>query len=136
MGSYFKNVVLVRLIEYNHALYFESYEANGNARGKVDVEAAVKAADLARAIDRALPERAKARWRWRILYIRAILDEIRYNRYERGLAGEGAGANWSSALRGVDDAEPYLRELLVLYHCDKVADPEKRHGHFAVRPPL
>ena len=52
----------------------------GEERGTV-VETGVtrgSAETLARALDARLPERGKKAWRWRFLYIRALLDEKRY----------------------------------------------------------
>ncbi len=56
-------------------------EANAVAIGEQrtpDLALAVKTAALARALDERLPQRGKRAWRWRFLYIRALLDEKRY----------------------------------------------------------
>lgn len=46
-----------------------------------DLTLSARGAELARAIDARLDERAKKNPRWRILYIRAILDEKRYAKF-------------------------------------------------------
>ena len=61
---------LMRLIEINHTHI-------GN-KEYPEIEIARKALVLAESINARLPERARAAWRWRILYIRARLDTKRY----------------------------------------------------------
>jgi len=64
---------LLECIEENHTAV---------ATGELpDLETSHRAVMLAKEIDACLSERAKKAWRWRILYIRAILDEKRYEAY-------------------------------------------------------
>ena len=63
-------VRLMELIERNHTL----------VRGEKapDLATAREALGLARSIDARLSEKRRQSWRWRILFIRAVLDEKRY----------------------------------------------------------
>ena len=70
-------LTLMRLIEVNH-----THIANGEAP---ELAISDRAAALAEAINSRLPERAKNAWRWRILYIRAILDKKRYDGFDQYL---------------------------------------------------
>jgi hypothetical protein len=129
-------IELISLIEDNHAGFFESFTQNENKNGIIDMDKTQKAAKLAKRIDRTLSPTVKTRWRWRILFIRAMLDEIRYTRYEHGLVNITNGVSWNSSVSDIPEAEPYLRELMKIYHCNEINDPEKRFGHLAIRPPL
>lgn len=66
----FEALDLMRLIEINHTHI-------GN-REYPEADVAERAAELAESINARLSERAKTSWRWRILYIRARLDQKRY----------------------------------------------------------
>src|SRR5690606_36778896 len=78
-----------------------------------DDPGASQAYQCMRAVDISLPERAKASWRWRILYIRAMLDaELKRN----------GGAPNAACMSG-------FRELMRIYHVTPKTDP-------AVSPPI
>lgn len=106
---------MISLIERNHVLAGEGKEP--------DLAAATECGRLARAIDARLQEREKKAWRWRLLYIRAIIDEKRFAYYgEKGMRG----AAHLNDIRNfaadfvADDAEAVslLRELRALYHSE------------------
>jgi len=102
---------LMELIEENHV-------AVGYG-GEPRLETALEAERIARHVDARLSEKRRNAWRWRILYIRAVLDAKRYAYY---IAHGMQGGEAQSELRhfsGVflkDDPEAqemlaYLREL-------------------------
>ncbi len=81
--------------------------------------AAEQAHLLAEDINARLPECAAASWRWRILYLRAVLEPLRL--VEGGLQSP--------------EARAALRELITLFHCSET-EAEADDLHRRVRPPL
>ena len=83
---------------------------------------ALEAKSIAEKIDRTLTEKRKRSWRWRILYIRAILDEKRYALYaDHHLTEENL--TWLRKYASVEldrdsEALALLRELFDLYHAE------------------
>ena len=104
---------IMELIEYNHVEVGNSKEPN--------VEYAIQAGELARKVDKKIGERAKKSWRWRILFIRAILDQKRYEYYR---AHNMCGAEDLTDLRHYsgdylikdNEAQMMFKELRELYH--------------------
>ena len=115
-GAVVEDVLRVmELIERNHVLVY--------AKEEPDLAAAAECGRLARAIDARLDARGKAAWRWRILYIRAIIDEKRLAYY--GANGmHGTADLYDMCHFGTDflqdDAEAValLHELRALYHSE------------------
>ena len=103
---------MIALIEKNHTLVAD--------RLPPDKEGAIECGALARSIDARLSEREKRAWRWRILYIRAILDEKRYAFYHAYM--DGADDLDDIRRFGADficddpEAHALLAELQELYH--------------------
>lgn len=105
---------MICCIESNHV-------ATGNVH-QPDLDLALRAGRLARDVDARLSERANNNWRWRILYIRAILDEKRHRYYfEHNMQGEEdlwILRNYSGVFLAKDaEAQMLFRELRRLYHC-------------------
>jgi hypothetical protein len=108
---------MIALIEKNHTLVADHCPP--------DKEGAIECGTLARSIDARLSDREKRAWRWRILYIRAILDEKRYAFYHAHM--DGADDLDDIRRFGADficddpEAHALLSELQELYHsspCD------------------
>ncbi len=131
--EYDENVVedtleLMRLIEINHAHI-------GNEE-MPDMAVATKAAALAKKIDARLSERAKNAWRWRILYIRAMLDEKRYRALVEDQSDDSKKVlrfHFFSGEYLLEDkeAQDYFAELWKYYHCI----PHNGENHHTL-PPL
>ena len=101
-------VRLMELIEVNHA---------GYACGKpIDMTVSRCARELADSIDRRLPERAKTAWRWRLLYLRAQLDERRYA-YLSAHEGTSDFRYTNVSLKDDPVAQTMLQELCRIYRC-------------------
>lgn len=100
---------IIACIELNHTRIAE--------RKQPDFEAAHRAHRLADTADAKLPERAKAAWRWRILYIRALLDDKRYSVLESSPCDLGWFSGHSADLL-IDDpeAQDCFRELRRYYY--------------------
>ena len=84
-------------------------------------ESAVKAESLAKEADALLPERAKNSWRWRILYIRALIDFKLYKYHFDNCQGKEKAIYelWQtreSYLADDEEAQELLQELCRLYH--------------------
>lgn len=108
-------LAMIERIERNHVLVGEVKEP--------DFAAAAECGRLARAIDARLDARGKGAWRWRVLYIRAIIDEKRYAYYERrgmhGIAHLADIRNFAADFLAEDaEAVTLLRELRTLYHSE------------------
>lgn len=103
---------LMLLIEKNHALIADKKDP--------DMKAADRAKELAEKIDAELCERAKKAWRWRILYIRAILDYKRYHVFmskERTERDYIAFLHYSGDLVIADkEAQDLFRELWAYFY--------------------
>ena len=105
---------LMELIEDNHV---------GVANGlEPDMTKANRAFMLAEKVDSLLDDRAKNSWRWRILYIRARLDQIVNQHYMDFRRGEENALydlrhtpeDW---LADNSEAQELLQELCRHYHC-------------------
>ena len=80
---------------------------------------AQKALALAEKLDAALPEAGRRSWRWRLIYLRAVLDVER-------LVGRTVQSETAVAA---------LRELIAIYGLPKYSE-ELGPMHRAIRPPL
>ncbi|GEM_PF-6801565 len=104
---------MMELIEYNHTA--------AETCGKIELEAAYKAQAIALAVDSKLKNRAHRAWRWRILYIRAILDAMRYEYWLTHFSGTKEDYFQLTQFSGNfltenAEAQRYFKELFVLYH--------------------
>lgn len=125
-------VELMRLIEINHKRVAEYTEP--------DFEVAKKALNIANYINDNMSERAKNAWRWRILYIRAVLDYKRYEGYFL-LTDSKKDTKIKSQFRHFSDrvllndkeAQDMLRELQMLY-CSVPYTKDRGNAH--TLPPL
>jgi len=126
---------IVELIEKSHSC------TNRMDRKPCPLEWSEQAWEIAERVNSGLTPKQQLAWRWRIVYIRAYLDLVRY----RNCAAEG----WPlpRQLRGwfrfwrrfmADDprAQDYLLELIHLYKAQEVEDDEKYNYHWTVRPPM
>ncbi|MBR6719658.1 MAG: hypothetical protein IKL74_01965 [Clostridia bacterium] len=102
---------LMEIIEENHTLISKCAEPV-----KVD-----RTKDLAESINSRLSDRAKKSWRWRILYIRAILDYKRYSMYLSIENPEPSDRNYlikhtGEILKDDAEAQAMFSELIGYYH--------------------
>ena len=104
---------MMECIEYNHVA--------GDDGTPIDLQAAYRARSLAQEVNEVLSDRARNAWRWRILYIRALLDVKRYEFYcERNMEGEAD--RWTLRRRSAkflerdEEAQALMWELCDLYH--------------------
>jgi len=144
---------MMELIEVNHV--------GVGGRQEPDMNAAIRAEKIAKAVDVRLGKRAKTAWRWRILYIRACIDLMVYNFYqEKGkemtwtnpwnrkmkdadgtvvLPGEtisALGLMWRTPkeyLENNQEAQDLLQELCDWYHC---VDEDADKGNKYTLPPV
>ncbi len=118
---------MMLLIERNHTLIAE-FKAPDEA-------AAVRAAELADAVDARLPERARTAWRWRILYVRTQVDKKRYLLYAPKFDTHPRFPAWFQYYSGdllLDDpeAQALFLELQKWYHCV----PHNGENHHTLPP--
>jgi len=109
-----KIIEMMELIEENHVAVDEKRAPN--------LGAAKRAKEIAEEINEKLTPKARACWRWRILYIRPILDLKRYEFYAaKGLAGEDGKflmkRRSGHFLKKDAEAQAMMRELSELYCC-------------------
>jgi hypothetical protein len=108
---------IMELIEINHVI------VGGCMLRSPALEVAQRAAKLAEAVDAKLTERAKKAWRWRILYIRAKIDEIIYQYFLEHFESNDKAAIYElhktpkKFLEHSDEAQKLLHELVEIYHC-------------------
>ena len=141
---------IMELIEQNHV--------GMNENKQPDMAACIRAEELARRVDQKLGERARHAWRWRLLYIRAVMDRAVYQyhtdhdngRTVRGMEHEKKVKRYGLdvVLRGdevtlhilrktkewyleeSEEAMAMAEELCRLYHTDK------ERTHMATYPPI
>ena len=118
---------LMRLVEINHTHIGEDRMP--------DMDVANKALALAKSIDERLDERAKNSWRWRILYIRAVVDQKRYQALVDDPSNDPKKIvrfHYYSGDRLIDDAEAQalFLELWGYYHCV----PHNGENHHTLPP--
>ena len=97
--------------------------------------------ELAQKMNESASQRTEKYWRWRILYIRAYLDKVRYHRCaELGWPLRKTPAGWMHYWRKFlehdQKAQEYLLELIHLYKAHELDDPDKYAYHWYVRPPM
>ena len=104
---------MMECIEQNHVA--------GDDGTPIDLTVAHRARDLAQEVDGKLSDRAKHAWRWRVLYIRTLLDVKRYEFYcARNMGGEED--RWTLRRRSAKfleqdaQAQTLMWELCALYH--------------------
>ena len=132
----------IRIIEANHVGTAvgknrnTSADCNTQAVNQAVCDSAKRALTLLEQADELLPQRAQKSWRWRILYLRAKLDVLRFERSYQ-LSGQlRPGASWTEVLRGCEEAKVAMQELVQIYHSNMHAD-DKMHPMFrCVRPAL
>ena len=96
--------------------------------------------ELAEKLNNAATPALQQYWRWRIVYIRAYLDLVRYtNCAKEGwpLVGKkGWFRFWRRFLEHDARAQEYLLELIRLYKAQEYEDQSKYAYHFYLRPPM
>ena len=114
---------VIRILEQNHHMRWWPGELEGvkltmdwfpskNVKPQAD-PGAEEAYAIVKQTDKSLPERARQSWRWRILYIRAMLDaELKAN----------GGSPNAACING-------FKELMKIYHTTEKSDP-------VVKPPI
>jgi hypothetical protein len=116
---------IIELIEKTH-----TEVAKGK---KVDVADLQKAYALAEKVDTVLPDWSKQSWRWRILYLRTLLDFERYHMAAKSQWLLKGDWSWAKALKGNEIAQCAFKELIQIYHARLNDDYPK---HRSVRPPF
>lgn len=97
--------------------------------------------ELAQKMNDAAAEATKTYWRWRIFYIRAYLDLVRYTKCaEEGwpLLKKPTGwfFFWRRFLEHDEKAQDMLLELIHLYKAQEYDDPVRYAYHYYLRPPM
>jgi len=148
-GEVYEDVLeMMELIELNHVGVAKRQEP--------DMEAAIRADEIARSVQQRLSERAAKSWRWRILYIRARIDLMVFNFYQ-GKGKEMSFTNtWTGNMKDADgtivkpgetisalglmwrtpkeylednqEAQELMQELCGYYHCVD-EDPVKNNKY-------
>ena len=128
---------MMELIEINHS----ALGCYGEGEGQLDLSYAYRAKEIARKVDAILPERAKTGWRWRILYIRALLDVRRYEYYEAHKGEEGVNFDTLRKKSGFffpddEEVQTLLWELYDGFHMTKYweMDASKENAYWATHP--
>lgn len=89
-----------------------------------DMEIAKRSKELSEKIDKCITERAKTAWRWRILYIRAQLDYMRYTAYFEKTGRTEDDLKWMHDFSGdllIDNlqAQEFFKELWGYFYSEK-----------------
>ena len=97
--------------------------------------------ELAEEMNEEASAHTKSYWKWRILYIRAYLDLVRYTKCaEMGWPllkkSRGWFFFWRKFLEHDRRAQEMLLELIHLYKAQEYDDPERYAYHYYLRPPM
>jgi len=128
-------VRLVKLIEV-------SQEATNRINASpCDLSDCQEAWELAEKMNNAASPALQQYWRWRIVYIRAYLDLVRYtNCAEAGWPMRkkktGWFRFWRRFLEHDQRSQDYLLELIHLYKAQEYEDQSKYAYHYYLRPPM
>ena len=114
---------MMELIEDNHVGVANSEEPN--------MEKASRVLELAEKVNEQLSDRARTSWRWRILYIRAVLDKMTFDYYYEHRDELENGLYYVRHMTGEfyydnSKAQELLQELGRMYHC--VSFNEENHS--------
>ncbi len=132
----------VRIIERNHVATTVgahrniSKDCNTQAVTKEIVSDAGTALSLMRDADELLPGWAKKEWRWRILFIRSLLDQLRFSRALEQKDTLTEETTWIDVLRGSPEAKSAVAELVSIYHSNMDYDDSIHPMFRHVRPAL
>jgi hypothetical protein len=110
----------------------ESNQKRAALEGWADLGEAQQAFALARQVDARLPGWAKTSWRWRTLYLRALLDNERYQAAVAAGLPLHPATDWGALLHDSPTAQEAFRELIRIYH---FPDSSEDGFHARVRPP-
>jgi hypothetical protein len=116
---------MIRGIETNHTAFCKGES--------VDVVLAERVLEIANRIDATLLPIVRKSWRWRILYLRAVMDRERYMAPPPANWFEMSG--WGRELTGNVAAQTAMRELMTIFHCRETV-PDTCPAHEWVRPPI
>lgn len=111
-------------------------DCNTHATTPEIYEDAMHAWELMQKANSMLPKWAADSWRWRILYLRAMFDELRFRRALEQMDHLAANATWTEVLHGSDEAKEGMRELIKIYHSNMDYDDSIHPMYHHVRPAL
>lgn len=116
---------MISMIEKTH-----SQVAN---EGICDVSIARQTHDIAVEIDHEMQEWARKSWRWRMLFLRTLIDARRYQLAEEsGMTTHWQKLNWKELLRLDKPVQDAFQEIIDICHCMKMYNGDMYHGR--VRP--
>ncbi len=111
---------------------FETTQSTVAEQGYCDTAFSDRAFDIARELDAALPSWAQKAWRWRIVYLRALLDARRYRLAAEKYKKDWKRADWKKLLKDDVMVQEAFREMIGLFHCMEKDAGDPYHGR--VRP--
>ena len=133
---------VIRAIEENHVKTAVGVEkvvtrdCNTKAVTEEIYQSAQKAWLLTQEVDRTLPEWGKKSWKWRILYLRAMFDELRFRKALEQRDTLQEDSTWTEVLKGDAGAKEGMRELVKIYHSNMDYDDSIHPMYHHVRPAL
>ncbi len=102
-------------------------------KGFCDTALSDRAFELTELLDEKLPIWAKKAWRWRITYLRALIDEARYKiAKELNTQASWNELEWKELLADNAPVQAAFREIIEIFHCMKKDEGDLYHGR--VRP--
>ena len=131
---------ILELIEKNHVVACTDMLGRV-ANTRADIDSAKLAFTLAKKVDESLPLWAKKAWRWRILFIRTLLDVERYEGARKlgdqlNEKTEWGDVRWGDIVGNSETGRKALEELIEIFHSKMDADDTIHPMFQHVRPPL
>lgn len=120
-----KFIEMISLLEKSHSDVAEN--------GICDIFTAEKTYELARQLDDDMPSWSKQCWRWRIIYLRTLLDIRRYKIAQKiSPDGPWLKLKWIKILKDDDIIQEAFREIIEIFQCEKKYSGDQYH--IRVRP--
>lgn len=141
-GYEFRETITEDLWEMANLIEENQLRTHHSRMEPANMEQVQRVLELGKKADAALPERIRKSWRWRILYIRSVLDHARYTAAEKDGWKLREGLTiwrdrfdyWGKLMMDNDEAQQLMRELLEIYEMPPVYDPPNQQLHFMLRP--
>jgi len=139
-GYEFREEIADDLFKASNLMDKNQIKTHHTAKIPADMEEVTWVRETVVKLNDSLPESIRNSWRWRIFYIRGILDYERYAAAAKegwtfeGLMGATRIGYWSRFMQDSKLAQKLLHELLEMYEMPKVYDPAVHLDHSYVRP--
>jgi hypothetical protein len=140
-GYEFREAVTESFWEMSNLMERNQLRTHVSTKLPPDMTEVAKIRNLGEQINTSLPETIRTGWRWRLMYLRSVLD---YERYTAGaphnwgfdtlVKDQTRFYHWGKFLIGNEKAQSALWELIEMYRMPEVYNPDFHILHHYIRP--